>query len=630
MLGLDAAAGAAGLFGLSVTLFQGCVKGFVLLATAQDFGKSADLARCKIEIEQYRLFEWAESIDLVGNPNRNLNWKLIEGVLRQLFTLMTDVHKLKRDYDLVLEPTDEHLNDDHVKGGKDGLRGRLAWLKPKFLNENANRLHNSSTPWKRLRWSAIDEKGIRLLIADITYLNNSLYELLDRADRESSRVAFGMMMRNLIEGSSSATELKEIPSLLNQAQLRLPGSMDSVVAAAASLKQTRLVLGYDEGSSISKLNATSSTTSSATLTPSLASSHRKLSPGRGTRVHVKLNQELLSEYDSTDQSCRRELGKYDGEVVLIEWKWVEKSLESKLKHRIEALASLLASTSDPSFHALNCRGFLREPKSGRYAYVFTPPSLPPPSSKLGGASYEVMSLLHLLRLQGNRPQLNERITLATALTETVLQLHTSGWLHKGIRSENILFFNCAGHDWTSTWSLSPVFLAGYEYARADNPLDMTEAQSARYEADIYRHPSLTSVAPASYRKQFDLYSLGCVLLEIGLWRCLQTTLLRASRVGIGRSKVDENTFLQAMKELDFEDKREIAGMNRLKLGLVTKTGHGSIHEELKFATGSKFAKAVMICFSCVDVSDDGDDDIKHEGMLHVEQRIIETLRSCKV
>ena len=88
MFGLDLAAGAAGLFGLSVTLFQGCVKGFVLLSTAHNFGSGADLARCKIEIEQYRLFQWAESVNLEGNPSQNLNWKLIEGVLRQLLVLM--------------------------------------------------------------------------------------------------------------------------------------------------------------------------------------------------------------------------------------------------------------------------------------------------------------------------------------------------------------------------------------------------------------------------------------------------------------------------------------------------------------------------------------------------------------
>ena len=174
MFGLDLAAGAAGLFGLSVTLFQGCVKGFVLLSTAHNFGSGADLARCKIEIEQYRLFEWAESVNLEGNPSQNLNWKLIEGVLRQLLVLMTDTQKLRKEYGLILEPTEEDVAVEDIKGPKAGLKGRLSWLKPKFLNETAQRLHKSSTPWKRLKWAACDDEGLRLLIGDIVYLNNSL------------------------------------------------------------------------------------------------------------------------------------------------------------------------------------------------------------------------------------------------------------------------------------------------------------------------------------------------------------------------------------------------------------------------------------------------------------------------
>ena len=77
-------------------------------------------------------------------------------------------------------------------------------------------------------------------------------------------------------------------------------------------------------------------------------------------------------------------------------------------------------------------------------------------------------------------------------------------------------------------------------------------------------------------------------------------------------------------------------MKRMKLGLVTKTGHGSIHEELKLAAGNKFAEAVMICFKC-DVCDGGDsgqgyedDSVKQKGTLDVEERITETLETCKV
>ena len=41
--------------------------------------------------------------------------------------------------------------------------------------------------------------------------------------------------------------------------------------------------------------------------------------------------------------------------------------------------------------------------------------------------------------------------------------------------------------------------------------------------DIHRHPdSLDGMSRKPYCKSFDMYSLGLVLLEIGLWKSLQT------------------------------------------------------------------------------------------------------------
>ena len=461
MFGLDLAAGAAGLFALSVTLFQGCVKGFVLLSTAHNFGSGADLARCKIEIEQYRLFEWAESVNLEGNPSQNLNWKLIEGVLRQLLVLMTDTQKLRKEYGLVLEPTDENVAIEDIKGPpKVGLKGRLAWLKPKFLNETAQRLHKSSTPWKRLKWAACDDEGLRLLIGDIVYLNNSLENFLERADREASRAAFGMVLRTLVAQSSTPTELTQIQSLLSPVKFRQPDCIDSAVAAAASLKQSRLIMGFDETLNTVETSALPELTSSAWSSSSTlavrqspaSSSIRPLPHRRGRSSTVRLKLEKLSGYASNEPDTRRELAMYDGEPVIVEWKNVDQALDSKLKHRIEDLASLLSTTSHPSFHALHCRGYLKDSKSRRYAYIFTPPKLTAPISQTKDTSYEVRSLLELLYLDTKKPELNERISLALALTETLQQLHTSGWLHKGIRSENVLFFSNVNHN-----VLSPLY-----------------------------------------------------------------------------------------------------------------------------------------------------------------------------
>jgi hypothetical protein len=49
--------------------------------------------------------------------------------------------------------------------------------------------------------------------------------------------------------------------------------------------------------------------------------------------------------------------------------------------------------------------------------------------------HDLFALTNLL------PSLNQRVSIAVTLAETVLQLHTAGWLRKSIRPENVLFFN---------------------------------------------------------------------------------------------------------------------------------------------------------------------------------------------
>lgn len=89
-----------------------------------------------------------------------------------------------------------------------------------------------------------------------------------------------------------------------------------------------------------------------------------------------------------------------------------------------------------------------------------------------------------------------------------------------------------------------------------------------------------------------------------------------------------------------EDSNGALNINKMKYDLLTRSGRGSIHEELKFCTGSKFASAVANCFTGGDTisgrtekdegSDDEEDGFDHDEMLDTEQQIIEILRNCAV
>ncbi|KFZ17361.1 hypothetical protein V501_01763 [Pseudogymnoascus sp. VKM F-4519 (FW-2642)] len=615
MSGFDVAAGVVGVVSLSVTIFQGCIQGFVLLSTAQNFGRDADIVRCMIEWEQYRLCEWAEKVGLETKPNRKINWSLVSQHLDQLKAILTDVNKIKKDYELRIEVTDDDLKLEDIAATRKGLQGRLAMLKPKLQNQTAQRLHKSSTPWKRLRWAAFDKERLQILIQDVKYFNDRLYDLLENSDRDFFKQALEALLRNVISQTESSSDLDSIKMLLSP-DISKEG-LESAVSAAATLKQRRLALDFTEYDA----NRTSRSNIASTM------SHRPY-PSRGripinnSRGPRKLHLASLSGFSPPSAEKRRELAVYEGQRVLLEWKTIKKADESKLKHRVEALATLLGNITHPSFHSLKCKGSLKV-SSGEFAYIFEAPPL---------QSVDFCSLLQLLHMEC-RPSLSDRVSLGAALAETVLQLHTSGWLHKGIRSDNVIFCREKDHNWKAD-NLCPVYLGGYEYARADNPLDITEAPSSQKETDIYRHPELTGGSHNSYKKQYDLYALGCVLLEIGLWCSLQNILLLALR-----RKTEEFRVRHGL-QLEFGGQVEVAELSEKRRMLVTDIRDGAIIKELEFMAGKKYASVVMACLTAGDgvhsknekeeEGDSGEEEDDFATLLNLQEWVVMELKSSIV
>jgi hypothetical protein len=69
-------------------------------------------------------------------------------------------------------------------------------------------------------------------------------------------------------------------------------------------------------------------------------------------------------------------------------------------------------------------------------------------------------------------------------------------------------------------SIHSPFLAGFDYSRRDNPAEIS-GQLHDISLDLYRHPQYTP-GETRYKREFDLYGLGIVLLEIGLWLKVET------------------------------------------------------------------------------------------------------------
>ena len=80
------------------------------------------------------------------------------------------------------------------------------------------------------------------------------------------------------------------------------------------------------------------------------------------------------------------------------------------------------------------------------------------------------------------------------------------------------FSDPASTGFSSTLDLKSFYLIGFNYSRQNTPTALTQGPSNDPHQIHYQHPSYT--LRASFRPRFDYYSIGLVLLEIGLWRCL--------------------------------------------------------------------------------------------------------------
>jgi hypothetical protein len=201
---------------------------------------------------------------------------------------------------------------------------------------------------------------------------------------------------------------------------------------------------------------------------------------------------------------------------------IDSASKSLLLSRIQRLVLLLSMPRSPDFRVPQIAGLAPDPDHYCWWLIFHFPAVGFP---IEPTVDRPTTLLELLRSNGskNRPPLEKRFALANQICLTLHVLYASGWMHKSIRSDNIVFAGPVEAD-GALHSLEAPFICGLEYTRHE-----TEARTidrARTAGDIsiamYRHPDYQGEAAQGYKLQHDVYSLGLVLLEIGLWAPLNS------------------------------------------------------------------------------------------------------------
>jgi serine/threonine protein kinase len=114
--------------------------------------------------------------------------------------------------------------------------------------------------------------------------------------------------------------------------------------------------------------------------------------------------------------------------------------------------------------------------------------------------------------------LNHRVRLANHLATAVLYVPSGHYVHKHINPENIVVFVKKGSQHKFPDVLGHPFLLGFDKSRAERAETIGKGDIVIADC-IYQHPERWGVeAEHKFSMFHDVYSLGVVLLEVGLWK----------------------------------------------------------------------------------------------------------------
>ncbi|KAL0262403.1 hypothetical protein SLS55_003849 [Diplodia seriata] len=187
---------------------------------------------------------------------------------------------------------------------------------------------------------------------------------------------------------------------------------------------------------------------------------------------------------------------------------------------VQQLAKLLKSAGSHDMLTLPLRGVIEEQEQHRYAFIF---DFPPNVDRSHDPA--PISLRFLLGQKDikDRLSLSQRFAVARQVSSSIGAFHADGWVHKSIRSASVVFFH--HHTSRSVMVASP-FLVNFEYSRPETAMTSYDFDND-LGRNLYRHPDRQGRPKVTFSKLHDIYALGVVLLEIGLWEPVSSIYQRA-------------------------------------------------------------------------------------------------------
>lgn len=221
---------------------------------------------------------------------------------------------------------------------------------------------------------------------------------------------------------------------------------------------------------------------------------------------------LEPEYCTTLSAGRLNGDDGTSQDVLIEYKgWSDPDRNFRVQRRkdIESLVQVLAFAQPPFYpNLLKLRGYVVQEGHERFAFIF---DLPPDS--LLQQPRSLNSIIQAGSSLEGADDLRNRSSLAIELAKSLGALQAAGWVHQSVCSESVVIFA----DAESKFAYDKPYLVNFEFSRTAGGWS-NHASAAAKHLGRYQHPERSRGDPAKYEKKHDMFSLGVVLLEIGLWK----------------------------------------------------------------------------------------------------------------
>ncbi|KAI4099032.1 MAG: hypothetical protein L6R37_006168 [Teloschistes peruensis] len=470
---------------LAAQSLAGAMHAINLISSARNLEPDYQYLVVRLRLEQQRLCNWSMEVGLVGFLDGNdsaprshllgLNRQIIVDTLYHIQNLAAGFIESNEKFGgLVPDVT-------NPSGGGAKMLDDDGWHGFSY-NMNSWGKHQSSSPRikslpKRLKWATFYKGRYETLIVRLRDLNDVLIDLVDSEARVSIRQATRETDTTILHLHNRVDDLVQLFKALFAD--KSTGGTNGISSA------WRDGIDIQQRQNLAKLAYFKAVNTSIEDNTFLASCGPLIGADRVPGQRLRRSDVHLSPDLGDPNVCRCEAelsqDSKTRERVWVEWRDYDPITQTQPALHTSRVGKLVSLLSDPYKPDLlrvpDCIGYFDDPRCkennyrrGRLGFVFRWPS----STSTGPIC------LRTLITSQTKPMLTERIALAKAIGNCLMSLHSVNWLHKGIRSRNILFFPEEDGD----FDYSRPYLSGFGYSRPSFREDMTEVPSQDPAADM--------------------------------------------------------------------------------------------------------------------------------------------------